>query len=87
MTDVAMQVSQSWRPINFESVVALSRYDKGQLVEVRLYPTDGGFDGTGRRSLGIPRTAPPEIAQRFCSGPGTIARRSAPRSRSKAMSA
>ena len=62
--DAAMQVSASWKPINYESVIALSRFDKGQLVEVRLYPTDGRFDGPVSM-LGIPRAAPPEIGQRI----------------------
>ena len=57
-------MSQNWRPVNYESVIAVSRYDKGQLVEMRLYPTDGRFDGPVSE-LGIPRSAPPEIAQRI----------------------
>ena len=32
-SDVANRVSATWRPINFESMVAQSHYDKGKLVE------------------------------------------------------
>lgn len=62
--DVERAASASWRPVNFESVVALSRYEAGRLAEVRLYPTDGGFDGPVS-TLGIPRAAQPEVAQRI----------------------
>jgi hypothetical protein len=62
--DAARQVSPSWRQVNYESVIAVSRYDKGQLAEVRLYPTEGRFEGPVSQ-LGIPRSAPPEIAQRI----------------------
>ncbi len=51
-------------PINYESVVALSRFDKGQLQEVRIYPVWGRQDGPLSRR-GLPMTAPPEIAQRI----------------------
>ena len=49
---------------SLESVVAVSRYEDGQLAEVRLYPTELGRDAPDSR-LGIPRIAPPEIAQRI----------------------
>jgi len=49
---------------SLESVVAVSRYEDGQLAEVRLYPIELGRDGPDSR-LGIPRIAPPEIAQRI----------------------
>ena len=47
-----------------ESVVAVSRYEDGQLAEVRLYPTELGVDRPDSR-LGIPRIAPPEIGRRI----------------------
>ena len=50
-------------PINYESVVALSRFDKGQLQEIRLHPIWARHDGPLSRR-GLPMTAPPEIAQR-----------------------
>jgi hypothetical protein len=52
------------RPINYESAIALSKYDKGKLQEVRIYPIWGRFDGPISQR-GIPETAPPEIAQRI----------------------
>jgi len=61
--DALLQVSSSWKAVNYESVIAVSRYDKGQLTEIRLYPTDGRFDGPVS-ALGIPRSSPPEIAAR-----------------------
>jgi poly-gamma-glutamate synthesis protein (capsule biosynthesis protein) len=61
--DALLQVSSSWKAVNYESVIAVSRYDKGQLTEIRLYPTDGRFDGPVS-TLGIPRSSPPEIAAR-----------------------
>ena len=42
--------------------MAISRFQNGELVEVRLYPTELGADGPDSR-LGIPRIAPPEKAQ------------------------
>ena len=49
---------------SLESMVAVSRYEDGQLAEVRLYPTELGADRPDSR-LGIPRIAPPEIGQRI----------------------
>jgi poly-gamma-glutamate synthesis protein (capsule biosynthesis protein) len=51
-------------PINYESAIALSRFDKGQLQEVRIYPIWARQDGSLSRR-GLPMTAPPEIAQRI----------------------
>ena len=51
-------------PINYESVIALSRYDKGQLQEVRLYPIWARQDAPISRR-GIASLAPPVIAQRI----------------------
>ena len=49
---------------SLESVVAVSRYEDGQLAEVRLYPTELGGDAPDSR-FGIPRIAPPEIGRRI----------------------
>ncbi|MDA1371652.1 MAG: CapA family protein [Proteobacteria bacterium] len=49
---------------SLESLVAISHYKDGELAEVRLYPTELGANGPDSR-LGIPRLAPPEIAQRI----------------------
>jgi poly-gamma-glutamate synthesis protein (capsule biosynthesis protein) len=63
-TDVERRYSSSWRQVNFESMLAVSRYDGGRLVEVRLHPTDGGFGGP-MANLGIPRAAAAAVAQRI----------------------
>jgi poly-gamma-glutamate synthesis protein (capsule biosynthesis protein) len=62
--NVDVRVSTGLRPINFESMVTETKYDKGQLVEIRLYPTSGGWDGPISQ-LGMPKTAPPAMAQRI----------------------
>jgi poly-gamma-glutamate synthesis protein (capsule biosynthesis protein) len=51
-------------PINYESIVALSRFDRGQLQEIQLHPIWARHDGPLSRR-GLPMTAPPEIAQRI----------------------
>jgi capsule synthesis protein PGA_cap len=51
-------------PINYESVIALSRYDKGKLQEVRMYPIWARQDAPISRR-GIAGLAPPAIAQRI----------------------
>ena len=45
-------------------MLAESRYDKGKLVEIRLYPTSGAWDGPVSQ-LGLPRQAPPALAQKI----------------------
>ncbi len=54
---------RSW-PQALESMVAVSRYEDGELTEVRLHPIELGSDGPDSR-LGIPRIAPPEIGRRI----------------------
>jgi poly-gamma-glutamate synthesis protein (capsule biosynthesis protein) len=61
---IDVRVSTGLRPINFESLVTETKYDKGQLVEIRLHPTSGGWDGPISQ-LGMPKTAPPAMAQRI----------------------
>ena len=51
-------------PINYESAIAVSKFDRGQLQEVRVFPIWARQDGPLSRR-GIPMTAPPEIAQRI----------------------
>lgn len=63
-SDVASRLSSTWRPVNFESMLAQTKFDKGKLVEVRLYPTSGAYDGPVSQ-LGLPRTAPPALAQKI----------------------
>jgi len=51
-------------PVNYESAIAVSRFDKGQLQEVRVYPIWARHDGPLSRR-GVPMTAPPATAQRI----------------------
>ena len=51
-------------PIKYESVVALSRFDRGQLAEIRLHPLELTND-VRMAHRGIPRLASPQMAQRI----------------------
>jgi len=51
-------------PVNYESVIAVSHFDNGELQEVRLHPIWARQDGPISQR-GIPMSAPPEIAQRI----------------------
>ncbi len=51
-------------PDQLRIMVAQSHYDKGKLVEVRLYPTSGAWDGPISQ-LGIPRQPSPAMAQKI----------------------
>lgn len=46
----------------FQSVVAVSRFEKGRLVEIRLYPVDLGY-GMRLTKSGIPRLASLEVGR------------------------
>jgi poly-gamma-glutamate synthesis protein (capsule biosynthesis protein) len=50
-------------PIKYESVVAVSRFERGQLSEVRLHPVELTFD-VRMAHRGVPRLAGPETARR-----------------------
>jgi poly-gamma-glutamate synthesis protein (capsule biosynthesis protein) len=52
------------RPINYESAIALSKYDKGKLQEVLIYPIWSRYDAPVSQR-GIPEMASPEVAQRI----------------------
>jgi hypothetical protein len=43
-------------PLHYQSYLATTRYDRGQLVEIRLYPTDLGWNRPSS-SAGVPRLA------------------------------
>ena len=47
------------------SMVAVSRFEKGQLAEVRLYPVQLTDDGVRMAHRGVPRLASPAAAQRI----------------------
>jgi poly-gamma-glutamate capsule biosynthesis protein CapA/YwtB (metallophosphatase superfamily) len=51
-------------PVNYESAIALSKFDRGQLTEVEVFPIWARQDGPLSRR-GLPMTAPPAIAQRI----------------------
>jgi poly-gamma-glutamate capsule biosynthesis protein CapA/YwtB (metallophosphatase superfamily) len=69
LTDVE-RMKQVWErtdtraPVMYESVLAVSSYNDGQLAEVRLYPIDGRFDAPISRT-GIPRLATGDTAARI----------------------
>ncbi|WP_067677118.1 CapA family protein [Tsuneonella dongtanensis] len=48
----------------FESIVAVSRYRAGKLVEIRIHPVDMRFDGPFH-DIGIPHYATGEVASRI----------------------
>jgi poly-gamma-glutamate synthesis protein (capsule biosynthesis protein) len=50
--------------IDYESMVALSRYERGQLVEIRLYPIELRYDGP-LSQWGTPRMAPADTGRRI----------------------
>ncbi len=47
-----------------ESVIAVSRFEKGQVAEIRLYPVELGI-GLRDADQGVPRIAPPDVARRI----------------------
>ena len=69
LTDVE-RMKQVWErtdtraPVMYESVLAVTGYNDGQLAEVRLYPIDGRFDAPISRT-GIPRLATGDTAARI----------------------
>jgi poly-gamma-glutamate capsule biosynthesis protein CapA/YwtB (metallophosphatase superfamily) len=52
-------------PIKYESVLAVSRFERGQLVELRLHPVELTDQGVRLAHRGIPRLASPEAARRI----------------------
>jgi len=68
MTEAEL-ASRNWGPlvgsaINYDSVLTLTKFDKGRLQEIRLYPIVGGVEGPISRR-GVPRMAPPDAAKRI----------------------
>jgi poly-gamma-glutamate synthesis protein (capsule biosynthesis protein) len=49
-------------PLVFQSVVAVSRFEKGQLSEIRLVPVDLGY-GLRLTQSGTPRLASPDVGR------------------------
>lgn len=52
-------------PVKFESIIAINEFAGGTLKEVRLYPVEARYDEQKLALRGIPRLAPPAIAQRI----------------------
>jgi poly-gamma-glutamate synthesis protein (capsule biosynthesis protein) len=52
-------------PVKFESIIAINEYAGGELKEVRIYPVEARYAETKLAQRGIPRIAPPVIAQRI----------------------
>jgi poly-gamma-glutamate synthesis protein (capsule biosynthesis protein) len=58
--------AQTHQPDNLEALLATARYDRGQLVEVRLHPVDIGVDRDRPTSkMGNPTVPSPAHAQRI----------------------
>jgi poly-gamma-glutamate synthesis protein (capsule biosynthesis protein) len=72
-SEPAADVSNPRPAINFESMIATSRYEQGKLAEIRLYPISGQYDGP-LSQLGIPKMAPPAMAQRILSRVQTLSK-------------
>ncbi|MEO8448482.1 MAG: CapA family protein [Gemmatimonadota bacterium] len=49
-------------PIYYRSVVAVSKYERGAVSEIRLYPVELGFSDRAAER-GVPRLAPPAVAR------------------------
>jgi poly-gamma-glutamate synthesis protein (capsule biosynthesis protein) len=49
-------------PVNYQGVIGWSRYEHGQVAEVRLYPVDLGYDAP-IADAGMPRLASPAVAR------------------------
>lgn len=54
-------------PVKFQSVVAVNRFEGGELAEIRLYPVELGYEEVRLARRGIPMAAEPEMAHRILS--------------------
>jgi Bacterial capsule synthesis protein PGA_cap len=64
MTTGRLMARDVIRPVNYESAIAVTKYNQGKLVEVRIYPIESRYAGPISQR-GIPRIAPPEVAQQI----------------------
>ena len=62
--EIMARLLKAWfdTPVWYQSVIAVSRFERGQVAEVRLYPVDLGLKA-GNFNQGIPRLASADIAQ------------------------
>ena len=51
-------------PVKYESIVAVSRFDRGELSEIRLHPIQL-TENVRMAHRGLPQAAPPEVARRI----------------------
>jgi poly-gamma-glutamate synthesis protein (capsule biosynthesis protein) len=51
-------------PIWYQSVLAVSKYERGRVSEIRLYPVELGF-AEHDLTKGVPRPAPPQLATKI----------------------
>ncbi len=52
-------------PVKFQSIVAINEFSGGELSEVRIYPIEAGYYEEKLARRGIPRIAPPDVAQQI----------------------
>ncbi len=52
-------------PVKFQSILAISEYQNRDLKEVQIHPIEARYDEEKLALRGIPRIAPPEIAQQI----------------------
>ena len=52
-------------PVKFQSIVAINEFSGGELTEVRIYPIEAGYYEEKLARRGIPRIAPPDVAQQI----------------------
>jgi poly-gamma-glutamate capsule biosynthesis protein CapA/YwtB (metallophosphatase superfamily) len=55
--------AQTHQPDNMDPLLVTARYERGKLVEARLYPADIGIEYRPTSKMGNPTTPRPEIAQ------------------------
>ena len=62
--EIMAKLLKAWfdAPVWYRSVIAVSRFEHGQIAEVRLYPVDLG-PTAGNVNQGIPRLATPTVAE------------------------
>ena len=50
-------------PVKFQSIIAFNEFNGGELTEVRIIPIEAGYEEEKLARRGIPRVAPPAVAQ------------------------
>lgn len=60
----SLKAGATAQEVNYDSIIAVSKYDKGKLVEVRLYPMDGGYTSPISKR-GVPHMASAAVSQRI----------------------